>query len=215
MDLKKRIGDLFFKDVDDQSQAGTAHAPEAVQEPASQGGGMTVTLTPPTTNGDGPRLELTQGPPSVPVREDGTLDFAAIYQLANVSQKTYTAQDVLDVLGLLGDDKLADDAKRRWVMRDLTRNKNNGASVEGVTADAQEKLEALTTFSKDLAEATSMYVAELEGEVAELNEQIKVRCQEIEQAKGQLTQATNQCGAESKRLEGVVVLLGLDSAPPK
>lgn len=188
---------------------------EVMQEPASHERRATFTPTEPSTNGYSPQPELAPGPPYVPVREDGTLDFAAIYQLANVPQKTYTAQDVLDVLGLLEGDNLTDDAKRRWVMRDLTRNKNSGASPEAVAADAGEKLEALTAFSSSLSEATSKYVSGLEAEVAELRALIELRCQEVEQAKSQLRQATDQCRDESKRLEGVVELLGLDSAPPK
>jgi hypothetical protein len=204
---------IFLVDVEKATREEDAD-PEAVPETASQGTVRTVAPTEPSTNGYSPQPELAPGPPPVPVREDGTLDFAAIYQFASVPERTYTAEYVLEVLDSLADVPTAE-AKRRLILANLRVNKNSSASPEAVAADAGEKLEALTAFSSSLSEATSKYVSGLEAEVAELRALIELRCREVEQAKSQLRQATDQCRDESKRLEGVVELLGLDSAPPK
>lgn len=178
-------------------------------------------FTPPTpsTNGNVPRAEPAPEPAPdsspAPFREDGTLDFAAIYRRSNIPERPFGAEFVLELLDSVSKVPTGREVKRDMIMTNLRHNRKNGASPEAVTADAEEKVVALTTFGNGLQERTTNYVSELQAEVEDLRKQIELRTQKIEQAEARLDQARSQCRAELKRLEAVMELLAADSAPPQ
>jgi len=166
---------------------------------------------------EGPNLDQitipTDGPP--PVAADGTLDFAAVYQSANLPPSPFSAEQMLGMLASLPAE-LPLDTKRQTVIVTLASlGKSMGASPDTIVSDASRKLAALHAYVESLSAQTTQFVSTAEGEIAALQAQIEEKRKAIQDAKLKLAQVSQSCDAESDRLDDVLEFFSLDVAPSK
>src|SRR5262245_26620185 len=143
----------------------------------------------------GPNLDEVRVPSSaatVSVAPDGTIDFAAIYSQANLPPATFTAEQMLDMLGSLPQE-LPLETKRQTVKVALNAlGKTMGATPESIVADATRKLAALNSYIENLNKQTGDFVATAEAEIAGLQAQIEERRKAIQDGKVKLMSATQR-----------------------
>lgn len=167
---------------------------------------------------EGPNLDqITPGSaPSQPLLDsEGKLNFAAVYQEAGVSGSTFNAEQMLEMLGSLPRD-LPLDVKRQTVKVSLNAlGRSIGATPETLVADASRKLAALNAYVERLSTQTAEQIANSELEIAALQAQIEEKRKGIQAAKAQLSRISEQCNAESDRLDDVLEFFSLDVPPSK
>jgi hypothetical protein len=154
--------------------------------------------------------------PSQPVIDpSGKVDFAAIYQLANLPSSPFTAEQVLEVLASLPPE-LPLEAKRTTLKVTLgAMAKTMGVTSETVVADASRKLAALAGYAESYVKQANEYIAKSEQEIQALQAQIEERRRGINDAVKKQSQMVDACTAESDRLDDVLEFFSLDVGPSK
>ena len=165
---------------------------------------------------EGPNLdEIKSTAATAPIDPDGAVDFAAIYQSANLPAAPFSAEQMLDMLASLPPE-LPLDTKRQTVKVTLgALGKTMGATPETIVADASRKLAALNAAVENLSQQSNEFVAGAEAEITALQAQIEEKRQAMQAAKHKLVKLTQGCDIESNRLDDVLEFFSLDVAPSK
>jgi hypothetical protein len=187
-------------------------------EPPAPGPTVTKTVEEIVREGKGPNLDQIQVDAGrVPATEkpDGSVHFAAIYQAAKLPSVLYGAEQILEMLSSLPAD-LPLDTKRQMVKAAMnSMGKAIGATPEIIVADASRKLAALAAYADNLAKLSAEYTATAERKIAALQAEIEETRQGITAAQAKQTHETQQCAAESDRLDDVLEFFSLDVPPSK
>jgi hypothetical protein len=168
----------------------------------------------PGPNLDEIKIPATPTPQQV-LRDDGTVDFAAIYGMAQLAPSPFTAEQVIDLMATMPGD-LPIETKRQAVRMTLgAMSKTVGVSPETVIADASRKLAALASYSDGFAKQANEYVTKSEAEIKNLEMEIEKRKMAIDEAKSRQAKVAAACVAESDRLDDVLEFFSLDVPPSK
>jgi hypothetical protein len=166
----------------------------------------------------GPNLDQIKVPPEAlpqAANPDGTVNFQAIYQAANLPTVPFTAEQVLEMIHALPAD-LSLDTKRQMIRVSLNAmGKAIGATPENIVADASRKLAALAAYNEHLSALAIEYTTTAERKIAELQAQIEETRKAIAEAKAKQTLETQACATESDRLDDVLEFFSLDVPPSK
>ncbi len=166
----------------------------------------------------GPNLdEIKVAPTPLPsfVREDGSPNFAAIYQATNIPAAPFTAEQILEMFTALPAD-LPLEVKRQMIRVSINAmGKSIGANPENIVADASRKLAALASYSEHLSKTTGEYVSLSERKIAVLQAQMEETRKSIEETQKKLEHQTSLCTKEAERLDDVLEFFSLDVAPSK
>jgi hypothetical protein len=223
--LKKAAG-LFVELPEDSTDdplmsefstpARTQPAEEAATAPAPRT--TTKTVEQIVRESPGPNLDEIHVPTTTPtqvIRDDGTIDFGAIYSMAQLAPSPFTAEQVLDLMATMPAD-LPIETKRQAVKMTLgAMTKTVGVSPETVVADASRKLAALAAYAEGFTRQADEYVAKSEAEIKNLELEIEKRKMAIEEAKQRQAKMTSACHAESDRLDDILEFFSLDVPPSK
>lgn len=167
--------------------------------------------------GSGPNLDqITVAADKLPATSpDGSLSFSAIYQSANLPPSPFTAEQVLDMLAALPAEVPLETRRQMIKVSISAMGKSIGATPENIVADASRKLAALSAYTDHLAQLTTDYTTAAERKAAELQAQIEDLRKGIAAAQQRLTHESEQCTAESHRLDEVLEFFSLDVPPSK
>lgn len=146
---------------------------------------------------------------------DGSVNFAAIYRMANLPSEPFTAENVIDLLASLPAE-LPVPAKRatlKVTLEAMARTSN--ASTESVVADASRKLTALESYATSYQKQADDFATAATAEIDRLKLQILQRETSIEDAKKRADSIMSACEAESDRLDDVLEFFSLDAPPSK
>ncbi|MBS1724909.1 MAG: hypothetical protein JSS66_18370 [Armatimonadetes bacterium] len=209
--LKKAAG-LFVEF--DESGNPTPPAAEPVVMPI-----RTKTVEQIVEEAPGPSLAEVQATPKDEQKPifsaDGSVDFAAIYQMASLPAASFGADEVLKILHEFPAD-LPLESKRATMKVTLgAMTATTGASAETVVADASRKLAALASYSEGFEKQATDFIAKSEAEVARLQSEIERNRANMEGAKAKVEVVKSACLAESDRLDDVLEFFSLDVAPSK
>lgn len=225
--VKKGLGLFFEFDQDGGGQPNALSEAESAPKPTSVD--PAIASPRPARKSIEQILKETEGPsleeikptvkeetPQQPVMgPDGTVNYAAIYQLANLPVASFTAENVLELLASLPAE-LPIESKRATLKVTLgALGKTSGASSESVVADASRKLAALASYAQSYAKQASDYVDLASQEITRLETQIAERKKAIEQAKSKAALMVSACDQESDRLDDVLEFFSLDAPPSK
>jgi uncharacterized coiled-coil protein SlyX len=148
-----------------------------------------------------------------PLAPGGIVDFAAVYSRAGLTAVPFSAEQALEVIGSLPAE-LPLSVKRSTVQATLSAmGKAMGVDTASVLADAGRKLAALSAYEDILNHQADQYVAKLELQIAELEQQVAAQRASIEKTKQLLASAVEKCTAESDRLDDVLEFFTLDQSP--
>ncbi|AIE84295.1 hypothetical protein [Fimbriimonas ginsengisoli] len=149
------------------------------------------------------------------VSPDGTVDFQAIYKLANLPGCPFDAEQMLELLATLPQE-LPIETKRATVKVTVNAmSQSTGVNAEAIVADASRKLAALATYAQSFVQQVDQYVSKTELEISALEQEIAKRRQSIEDFKAKQTRVSEACHTESDRLDDVLEFFSLDVAPSK
>jgi hypothetical protein len=153
---------------------------------------------------------------NVPVIDaSGTVNFSAIYTMANLPASPFSAEQVLELLATLPAE-LPIDAKRATVK--VTVNamaKATGVNADAIVADASRKLAALAAYAKSYSEQATQFMTKGDAEITALQAEIEQKKRAIEDAKTKQATMVHACTAESDRLDEVLEFFSLDVHPSK
>jgi len=222
----KGIAGLFFE-IDDPAKKEedwnvmTASDPAT---PAAEKPKVTKTLEQIVREQPGPNLDEIKIPeptatPEVPpepvINADGSVNFPAIYKLANLPKSPYTAEEILELFATLPAD-LPLDTKRATIRVTIGQMaKTLGVTTEQIVADASRKLAALAAYSESYGKQATDYCGRAEIEIATLEQQIADKRKTIEEAKAKQSAMHDACVKESDRLDDVLEFFSLDVPPSK
>lgn len=154
-------------------------------------------------------------PTNPPVDPQGTVDFTAVYKMANLPACSFSAEQMLELLATLPAE-LPMDTKRATIKVTLNAMaQSTGVSSEAVVADASRKLAALASFAQTYVRNADEYVSKTEVEITALEQEIAMRKQKIEEAKMKQAKVSEACHQESDRLDDVLEFFSLDVPPSK
>jgi hypothetical protein len=168
----------------------------------------------------GPNLDEIKVPAQVgaqpqPLRPDGTVDFRAIYAMANVTEAPFTAEQLLDLLATLPDE-LPLEARRQTVKITIqAMAKTVPVTPEIIVADSSRKLAALAAYEDSYSKQASDFVAKSQAEIQTLEAQIASKKAAIDDAKHKQEAMLAACKAEVDRLDDVLEFFSLDVPPSK
>jgi hypothetical protein len=192
---------------------GTAPAPDAAAPPAK-------TVEQVVRDAEGPNLDEIKVAPGVAeqaniLKDDGSIDFSALYTHANLPAAPFSAEQARDMIVSLPSD-LPLDVKRRTVQVTVgSLGKAIGATQETIVADASRKLAALSSYSDHTAQQAADFIAAAEFEIEELLKQVEAKRQGIVAAKERQSQIQSLCAAEVDRLDDVLEFFSLDVPPSR
>ena len=149
------------------------------------------------------------------IDDSGSVNFNAIYTLANLPNSPFSAEQVLELLATLPAE-LPIEAKRATVK--VTVNamaKATGVTADAIVADASRKLAALASYAKSYAEQANQFTTKADAEIAALEAEIQQRKRAIDEAKSKQAKMVQACTAESDRLDEVLEFFSLDVHPSK
>ncbi len=225
--LKKAAGLLVELPADEAGAGEDSFSPETEKllddlKQMSQSRGSapkgTKTVEQIVRDSEGPNLEDVKVPAEAPppvMKPDGTVDFGAIYTQAALPAVSFTAEQMLGMLGSLPPE-LPLDTKRQMVRVSLdSMGKAIGATPDTIVADASRKLAALVDYSENVSKQTVEFITTAELEIAALQSQIEEKRKAIEAAKQKQGQIARMCEAESDRLDDVLEFFSLDVPPSK
>lgn len=180
--------------------------------------GQTMTVGQIVRDTDGPNLDQISAssqaaPPAL--QTNGSLDFAVVYQQANLPAAPFSAEQTVEMLASLPP-QLPLETKRQTVQVTLgAMGKAIGATPETIVADASRKLAALAAYEADFAKHTGEFVAAAQFEIAALEAQVAEKRSAIEAAQQKQRDVTRLCDGETDRLDDVLEFFSLDVAPSK
>lgn len=169
---------------------------------------------------EGPNLdEITVAPASLDaaniLKEDGSIDFPALYAHASLPASPFSAEQARDMLASLPEN-LPLDVKRQTVQVMVgSLGKAIGATPETIVADASRKLAALSSYADHTARQATDFVAAAEFEIEELRKQVEAKQQGILAAKERQGQIQALCAGEVDRLDDVLEFFSLDVPPSR
>jgi len=167
----------------------------------------------PGPNLDEIKVPVTPASPIVSV--DGAVDYGAIYKMAGIPDCSFSAEQMLDLLGTLPAE-LPIETKRATVKVTVNAmSQSMGVNAEAIVADASRKLTALASFAQTYVQQADEYVNKAEMEITTLEAEISRRRQTIVDAKAKQSQVNQACHVESDRLDDVLEFFSLDVAPSK
>lgn len=229
MALRDTLGKVagLFVEIPEQSEPAAAMAPDdfdkkladieaqnaklgARPTPGAKTVEQIVSATP------GPNLNQVQVPQAAAaalIRQDGVLDFAAIYKQANLPVSTVSAEQVLDMLASLPKEVPIDTRRQTLKVMLDSLGKSLGATPQTIVADASRKLAALSSFTDGLAAHTGDFVSQTQLEIASMEAQISEKRRKVEEAQKRQQDATAQCHAEGDRLDDILEFFSLDVPP--
>jgi hypothetical protein len=147
------------------------------------------------------------------VQGDGSVNFAAIYQSANLPAVPFTAEQIMEMFAALPAE-LPLESRRQMIKVSISAmGRSIGATPENIVADASRKLAALAAYTDHLSHETNEFVSLSEQKIALLQKQIEETRKSIEAAQHKLTTETGACVAESHRLDDVLEFFSLDVPP--
>jgi hypothetical protein len=160
------------------------------------------------------QVQVTEPTPSI-LNPDGTVNFPALYQSANLPPAPFTVEQVLAMV----DDmpvEFSIEMKRQAVKAAIqAMGKSVGATPENVVADASRKLAALASYAEHVNRQASEFVTKTEMDILELERQIEERRAAIASAQEKQQRITALCTEESDRLDDVLEILSLDVPPSR
>ncbi len=168
----------------------------------------------------GPNLDQIKAAPANPtappiLNPDGTVNYKAIYQAANLPTVPFTAEQVLEMVNGLPAE-LPLEIKRQTVKLSITAMGGSiGATPENIVADTSRKLAALTAYTEYLTTQTNELTALAELEIQNLQEQMASKQKLIESARTRQENVVKSCAAESDRLDDILEFFSLDVPPSK
>jgi hypothetical protein len=169
---------------------------------------------------EGPNLdEITVAPNAAEesgiLKEDGTIDFAALYAHANLPTAPFSAEQAREMVASLPAN-LPLEVKRQTVQVTVgSLGKAIGATQETIVADASRKLAALSSYADNFASQAKDFVAAAEFEIEGLLKQVEEKRQAILAAKERQAQIQSICNAEADRLDDVLEFFSLDVPPSR
>ncbi len=135
-----------------------------------------------------------------PAREDGSIDFAALYAQAHVPPAKFTAEQALDIIK---DCDPSDAARKQTIKVIATFGKNVGATPDEIVVDAADKQDALHSFLGARNDELVVFNSKADEQVAAL----LARAEQIKQMKDAAAQQhaliQTACREEAARLEQV------------
>ncbi|MES2462833.1 MAG: hypothetical protein V4671_19800 [Armatimonadota bacterium] len=169
---------------------------------------------------EGPNLDEITATPAADeeaniLKEDGTIDFPALYAHASLPAAPFSAEQARDMLASLPAN-LPLEVKRQTVQVMVgSLGKAIGATPETIVADASRKLAALSSYSDHTARQAADFVAAADFEIQELLKQVEAKRQGILAAKDRQSQIQSLCAAEVDRLDDVLEFFSLDVPPSR
>ncbi len=180
----------------------------------------TKTVAQVVRDADGPNLDEISVTPAVSeeasiLKEDGSIDFPALYAHAALPASPFSAEQARDMLASLPHD-LPLEVKRQTVKAMVgSLGKAIGATPETIVADASRKLAALSSYADHTAQQAKDFVAAAEFEIEELQKQVEAKRQGILAAKERQGQIQAICAGEIDRLDDVLEFFSLDVPPSR
>jgi hypothetical protein len=169
---------------------------------------------------EGPNLDEIKVAPSTAneasiLKEDGSIDFAALYAHANLPAAPFSAEQAREMVASLPAN-LPLDVKRQTVQVMVgSLGKAIGATQETIVADASRKLAALSSYADNFAQQATDFTAAAEFEIDALLKQVEEKRQAITAAKDRQSQIQAICDAEADRLDDVLEFFSLDVPPSR
>ncbi len=149
------------------------------------------------------------------VNPDGSINFQAIYQAANLPAVPFTAEQVLEMIAALPAE-LPMETRRQTIRVSINAvGKTIGATPENIVADASRKLAALAAYTDHLGQLTGEFTSKAEIKIAALQAQIEETRKAIAAAQQKQARETQVCTDESHRLDDVLEFFSLDVPPSK
>ncbi len=135
-----------------------------------------------------------------PVREDGSVDFAALYAQAHVPPAKFTAEQALDIIK---DCDPSDAARKQTIKVIATFGKNVGATPDEIVVDAADKQDALHSFLGARDDELVVFSSKADEQVAALLARVEQIKQMKDAAAQQHALIQTACREEAARLEQV------------
>lgn len=150
-----------------------------------------------------------------PIRPDGTVDFDAIYRMAQIPTSPFGADQVLEILKSLPSD-LPIESRRATVRVTLqAMQATSGISAEGVVADTTRKLASLASYLESFSGQVDEFQTRTAGEIARLTAEIARIQESSAQAVAKRELLVAACESESDRLDDVLEFFSLDTGTSK
>jgi hypothetical protein len=191
--------------------------PSRARQSTAAGRGAPKTVEQIVRDADGPNLDEIKIDPSIGAGKPGdkAIEPSAIYTAAKLPATPFSAEQMLEMLAGLPRE-LPLDTRRATVKVTLgALGKTMGATPETIVADASRKIAALAAYGEHLKKRTEELVLREEAEIEALQAQIENKRKTILDARNQLAQSSQQCQAESERLDDVLEFFSLDVPPSK
>jgi hypothetical protein len=170
---------------------------------------------------EGPNLDeitVSFGDEPPPRREDGGIDFPAVYAAAGLPEQTFTAEQALEMIASLPPN-LPADVKRQTAQISINAlGKATGTTIETIVADASRKIAAIHAYAEDTDGRTGKIVSDAESEIATLTAMIEEKRGVILEAQRIREQVQKACVAEVDHLDDILAFfstgLPAEAAPP-
>jgi hypothetical protein len=195
----------FLKMMQAQQGASTANAKTVEQ----------IVKDSPGPNLDQIKVPVTSQPQVQPLLADGTVDFKAIYSLANVQDASFTAEQLLELLATLPPELPLESRRQTVKITIQAMAKTVNVTPEIVVADASRKLAALAAYEDSFGKQADEFVAKSQADITALEAQIEAKKKAIDDAKSKHDSMTKACVAESDRLDDVLEFFSMDVPPSK
>ncbi len=180
--------------------------------------GPTKTVEQIVQESPGPNLDqvrVSADPAPQVVSPDGSVNFQAIYQSANLPATPFTAEQVLEMMAALPADVPLETRRQMIKVSIGAMGKAIGATAENIVADASRKLAALAAHTDNLTHLTDQYCSSAESKIAELQAEIENTRKSMETARAKQQREVDACTAESHSLDDVLEFFSLDVPPSR
>lgn len=167
---------------------------------------------------DGPEPEqirqaVQTAPPAAPPVRDGRVDYAAIYQKAQIPAMPFGAEQTLEMINSYPSDMPLPTRRQALDAALKTMGRAMNVTKEAIVADASRKLNALAAFEETAKAQRDAVVAAAQERVQQLQAQIQAEQQKATAADRQFQAVVQQCEAEGQQLDQVQEFLTLDQPP--
>ncbi len=225
--LKKAAGLMFEFDESQNPPATTStpdkawsvmDAPATPAAPAPAPVPVAKSMEQVVRDAPGPNLDeiKPQAEPAGPViTRDGTVDFQEIYNLAKLPPASFSAEQVLELLGTFPPEVPIETKRQAVKITVGAMAKTNGVTTESIVADASRKLTALATYAQGYCGLMDDQVVKAQQDIVALEAEIEKKKQAIADSKSQQTLMSEGCHNESDRLDDVLEFFSLDVPPSK
>ncbi|GAB4456063.1 MAG: hypothetical protein OHK0029_13350 [Armatimonadaceae bacterium] len=163
---------------------------------------------------EGSKLEavrLGTGSDAPPLMSGKTLNFPALYSKVSLPEPTFSAEQMLEMLGKLPTE-MPLEMKRKTVDVALGMlGKHINTNGETLVTDTTRKMTTLATFAQEYEKKTSERVAATETEIAALLAQVEEKRQAVKAANERLATVQEICVAETDRLDNVLEFFKSDA----